>query len=307
MHIAIFDTDVPVPAVYTKHGLYSTRFRTLLQAAATRLKQSGTVPNDTTIHTSAYDTSHGVYPLDENLRSSSTSSSANDNNIIDGILITGSANAAYDNEPWIKLLETYIQHVFDNFPRVKIFGSCFGHQAVADVLLSDSVRVEKCPLGRETGIVPITLDERFCHSMPHFVAHRENDHSGNNRRTNRQLRLQLVHGDWVVPREYSPSDSGTGTGTGTELPGPWVNLGSTDICPIQGLYYPGRVFSLQGHFEFDTFINRESVREFGRRLGWDTALVEKHVEQINLSAREGADDDDDSNVAAEAVVLFFLS
>lgn len=48
MHVAVLDTDVPVPQVYAKHGLYSTRFRTLLQAAAARLKQTGMIP-DTTI------------------------------------------------------------------------------------------------------------------------------------------------------------------------------------------------------------------------------------------------------------------
>lgn len=35
MHIAVLDTDVPVPAVYSTRGLYSIQFRTLLQAAAT--------------------------------------------------------------------------------------------------------------------------------------------------------------------------------------------------------------------------------------------------------------------------------
>lgn len=307
MHIAILDTDVPVPTVYAKDGLYSTRFRTLLRAAASRLKQSHTIPNDTTVHTSAYDTSHGVYPPDETLRTSkSTSPNDTDNNtVIDAILITGSVKGVYDTESWIKQLGTYIRHVFDSFPLVKIFGSCFGHQAIANVLLSDSVRVEKCPLGRETGIVPIALDERFCQLVPHFVADREGDDSGNERRRKRELRLQLVHGDWVVPREYPASGTGTGTGMGT-LPEPWVNLGSSDICPIQGLYYPGRVFSLQGHFEFDSFINRETVRTFGSWLGWDSSVVEGFVEQIDISTREGGDDDD-SNVAAEAVLLFFLS
>lgn len=129
------------------------------------------------------------------------------------------------------------------------------------------------------------------------------DDSGNERRRTRELRLQLVHGDWVVPREYPAS------GTGAGLPEPWVNLGSSDICPIQGLYYPGRVFTLQGHFEFDSFINRETVRAVGNRLGWDSSDVEGFVEQIDVSAREGGDDDDDddSHVAAEAVLLFFLS
>lgn len=296
MHIAVFDTDNPVPKVFAKHGLYSTRFRKLLQAAAGRLKQSGTIPSDTIVTTSAYDTCHGVFPLEENLR---TSASTGDINTIDAILISGSAKAIYDGEPWMTELHHYIQHVFDKYPLVKIFGSCFGHQAIASALLGDSVRVEKCPLGVEAGIVPITLDEQFCQSVPHILAPREGDESGNERRKNRLLRLQLVHGDWVVPKSYPES---------TALPEPWVNLGSTEICPVHGLYFPKRVLSFQGHFEFSSEVNRESVKEFGIRLGWESSLLDTRLRQINVSAREGQDDndDDDSLVAAEVVLMFFL-
>lgn len=295
MHVAVLDTDVPVPQVYAKHGLYGTRFRTLLQAAAARLKQTGMIPDTTIVHTTAYDACHGVYPAEQNLR---TSPNGGDVNTIDAILITGSVKAIYDGEPWMDVLQQYIQHVFDRYPLVKIFGSCFGHQAIADVLLRGSVRVEKCPMGHEAGIVPIALDERFCQAVPHVVAPRQNDESGNKRRKNRLLRLQLVHGDWVVPKEYP---------AGGALPPPWLNLGSTEMCPVHGLYYPGRVLTLQGHFEFDSSVNSQTVRDFGARLGWESSVLDSWLQQINISAREGRDDDDDSQAAAEVVLLFFLS
>lgn len=36
-----------------------------------------------------------------------------------------------------------------------------------------------------------------------------------------------------------------------------VNLGSSPVCEIQGLYQPGRIFSLQSHPEFDETIMTE--------------------------------------------------
>jgi hypothetical protein len=84
-----------------------------------------------------------------------------------------------------------------------------------------------------------------------------------------------------------------------------MNIGTSAACPIQGLYYPGRILTYQGHFEFDTFVNSELSREFGRRQGWPQAVVDEYERQINVSRVAGKDDDDDSKAAAEAVVLFF--
>lgn len=308
MHIAILDTDIPVPTVYATYGLYSTRFRSLLRAAAARLHhQSQDFPKDTDIHTTAYDTVHGVYPPEQNLRTTAQIRGGDDINVIDAVLITGSVSSVYDKprEPWIGQLEAYIRRLFASFPQVKIFGSCFGHQIIAEALLAQpetGIRVAKCPAGYEVGIAPITLDKRFCEAVPHFVRDREADANGNERRKRREMRLQFVHGDWVTT-----SGCDKGSQETTDLPEPWLNLGSTAKCPIQGLYYPGRVLTFQGHFEFDSFINRESVTEFGKRLGWDPAAVEGLVAHVDISTQdEGQDDDDDSKLAAEAVVLFFM-
>lgn len=39
-----------------------------------------------------------------------------------------------------------------------------------------------------------------------------------------------------------------------EVPDGCVNLGSTPICKIQGLYMPGRILTVQGHPEYDEFV-----------------------------------------------------
>ena len=90
------------------------------------------------------------------------------------------------------------------------------------------------------------------------------------------------------------------------LPTPWMNIGSSMLCPIQGLYYPGRVLSYQGHFEFDTFTNRELCGEFGRRNNWTAPVVAAYIQQIERALVPGQEEeDDDSKVAAEVVLLFF--
>jgi GMP synthase (glutamine-hydrolysing) len=44
------------------------------------------------------------------------------------------------------------------------------------------------------------------------------------------------------------------------VPAGLVCLGSSPKCPVQGLYKPGCVFTLQAHPEFDAFIMREILR-----------------------------------------------
>lgn len=296
LHIAVLDVDVPIPKVYAARGLYSTQFRTLLRAAASRLNQSSLKETPVEIHTTAFDAVGGCLPPFECLRTSSEQGHG-PLGPIDGILITGSAAAAYEisTKPWIAEVQRFIQKVYAEYPAVKMFGSCFGHQIIAQALLSSAgqgvegeskgmVKVEHSPTGHEVGIHPITLTPEIKSSFPILSS-----------LPSGQFRLQLVHGDRVV----LVSDN-------TSLPTGWVNLGSTAKCPIQGLYNPSRVLTYQGHFEFDLFVNRETCIEFGRRGGWATADVERFVAQIETAAVEGKEDEDDSKVAAEVVVLFFV-
>ncbi|KAL4869031.1 class I glutamine amidotransferase-like protein [Aspergillus spectabilis] len=213
-----------------------------------------------------------------------------------GILITGAAAAAYESAkyPWIVPLQRYLQTVFEEYPHVKMFGSCFGHQLIGQALLSSqaktsippSVTVEACPLGRETGLTSITTTPEFCADFPVLSS---------SLAIKNQLRLQMIHGDWVA---LLPGLE--------KLPSPWVNVGSTEKCPVQGLYHPGRVLTYQGHFEFDVFVNSETCLEFGRRSNWAAGDVERFLELISRGRVEGVVEDvDDARVAAEVVVLFF--
>src|SRR5699024_1824370 len=119
MHIAILDADIPIPKVYASRGLYSTQFRHLLQAAASRLatttKTTHAVPE---INTSSYDVVGGVLPPLKRLRkfplAQENGAKDESEDVIDGILITGSSNSACDKhtKPWIAELERFIRMVF---------------------------------------------------------------------------------------------------------------------------------------------------------------------------------------------------
>lgn len=63
------------------------------------------------------------------------------------------------------------------------------------------------------------------------------------------------------------------------------NLGSTPKCAIQGLYQPNRLFTLQGHPEFDAFITSHIVQS---RLE-QGIFVKEIYEDAQTRARLGHD------------------
>ncbi|KAF2805002.1 uncharacterized protein BDZ99DRAFT_467211 [Mytilinidion resinicola] len=294
LHIAILDTDTPVPTVLAKRGLYSDIFTSLLQDASSRLSWP-------TITTTAYDIVAGLYPPTALLPT------------LSGILITGSAASSYDKTPWVQLLDAWISFIYVNYPKIKIFGSCFGHQIVCQSLLREyGVRVERDGSGWEVGVHEIRLAKEFLGAFsamkstgmkeagkelkqlptPDDTPSPTSSPSAEASAADPSiLRLQFVHADHVVltPSHHSPAPF--------SLPSDWVLLGSTPHCHCQGVYQPSRILTFQGHFEFDRFVNSETIKIFGKIAGWDDARVKEVLEAI--------DADDDSLRAAEMVVKFF--
>ncbi|CAO2651753.1 Nn.00g000360.m01.CDS01 [Neocucurbitaria sp. VM-36] len=254
IRLCMLNADIPVPNVYAqKAPTYGQIFHQLLSAAASR-----TLPQ-TSIKSSDYDVMKGEYPA-------SISG-------YDAIVISGSANSAYDDLDWIRKLDQFILDVYQHHPKVKIFGSCFGHQLVCQSLLRDhGVRVGVDPNGWEIGVKEITLHERFLKEF------------GKRNRLPEKMRLQFVHHDHVV------------IPTPDSLPHSWMTLGSTQHCTVQGVYEPGRVLTYQGHFEFDKFVNSETVKFFFPT--WTPEVLEEAMEAI--------DADDDAAAAAGMVLNFFL-
>ncbi|KAJ5432321.1 uncharacterized protein N7458_011477 [Penicillium daleae] len=310
IHVAVLDTDVPCASIYIKRGLYSSQFRVLLQAAAERINKHANInPQDgpLAVHVTAFDVVGGSLPPLNALRTTprtSTESHIGPFSAIDAIIITGSGASAYDQIPWITELQSFIQTVYTDYPLVKLFGACFGHQLIAQALLStptshvpltNTFNVQPAQTGFEVGIHPITLDPSFTAQFPSLARTASKG----------PLRLQLIHGDQVLPTPQAVA-AATSTGqTSVSLPAPWMSIGKSAACPVQGLYNPGRVLTYQAHVEFDTFVTGELAREFGRRMGWSFDVVAGYLDRINEAWVPGQDDDDDSKAAAEAVVLFF--
>jgi GMP synthase-like glutamine amidotransferase len=266
LNICMLNADAPVPVVAAERApTYGRIFHNLLSSAAANNKSSRNSLNQAIHVTSTdFDVTKNEYPT-----------SIAD---FDAIIISGSANSAYDELPWIRKLTRWTKDLYEKEPGVKIFGSCFGHQLVCQALLQDhGVKVEKDPKGWELGVKEITLDQQFHHE---FFGKEEYERSSDVKK----MRLQFVHHDHVVVPDLRA------------LPGSWMTLGSTQHCAIQGMYEPDRVLTFQGHFEFDRFINSETIRYFFPN--WQPKVLEETLDAI--------DADDDSVAAARIVLDFFL-
>ncbi|OAL00171.1 class I glutamine amidotransferase-like protein [Phaeosphaeriaceae sp. SRC1lsM3a] len=259
LRICMLNADTPVPSLLPRYPTWGRIFHSLLAAASPKVD----------ITSSDFDVTIGEYPL-----------SFFD---FDAIILSGSANAAYDDAPWVKKLDAYIKNLYQEHPHVKIFATCFGHQLVCQSLLGKyGVWAELDPKGLEVGVKEITFDKRFLATFGKQSRREDVLSSGD---LSGSMRLQFVHGDHVVVPE------------GTSLPEEWEMVGTTQHCAMQGVYLSGRVFTLQGHFEFDREINSEVIKyAFGST--WEAEKLQKVLDDV--------DADDDAAIAARLLLSFFL-
>jgi GMP synthase-like glutamine amidotransferase len=143
LRIAILECGTPSPKTAKKYGGYGGVFTSLLETAASSLSYPGFTPSASSLSISIFDVKHapGSYPsLDD----------------IDGVLLTGSASNAFDNDDWIIKLVQFVNDVLAQ-RRVRIVGACFGHQIVARAL---GARVGRSGKGWETGVTEMELTEK---------------------------------------------------------------------------------------------------------------------------------------------------
>jgi GMP synthase-like glutamine amidotransferase len=266
LRICMLNADAPAPVVAAERApTYGRVFHDLLVSAAANTTLSRHQSKDAfNIISTDFDVVKNEYPA----------SLAE----FDAIIISGSGHSAYDDLPWIHKLERWVKETYEKEPNVKIFGSCFGHQLVCQALLKDyGVKVEKDPNGWELGVKEINLHEQFRKTFFEDGGDLRMDSFG-------KMRLQFVHHDHVVIPDLKA------------LPQSWTTLGSTQHCGVQGLYEHARVLTFQGHFEFDRFINSETIKCFFPN--WQPKVLEETLDAI--------DADDDSVTAAGMVLKFFL-
>lgn len=300
VRVAMLNADTSVPNVYGGLGTFGDILQRVLAAAAPQ------ACDGLSLQHSVYNVVSGQYPT-----------SLGD---VDAIVITASAASSYDDQHWIRKLEEYVVVLHRQHPRIKMFGSCFGHHLICQALLKDcGLRVEKHPSGWEIGISEVVFTDDFRKAfgsrgtrdstelgfeLPRYTGrlpspdedeNGDGDYNDIGSRTGlipATARLQFVHADQVS----SPSP--------LSLTQPWVLVGSTKHCAVQGVYLPGRVLTLQGHFEFDKFENRQTMKIFGAGPEAEAeANAGSAVHDTHWDAKYG-EVEDDGEAVAEMVVRF---
>ncbi len=136
-------------------------------------------------------------------------------NQFDGFLITGSRHNAYDQQPWILQLMSWIQQC-EQLQR-PLAGICFGHQVIARAL---GGKVAKSSKGWGLGVATNQLVK-----APSWTKLDE---------PVTELKIYVSHQDQV-----------------TELPQQAELLASSEFCPNFMFQINNNIFAIQGHPEFE--------------------------------------------------------
>ncbi len=158
-------------------------------------------------------------------------------NDFDGYLITGSAYGVYDNAPFIPKLMTLIKQVYA--AGKPLVGICFGHQIIAQSLGGEA---QKWDHGWGLGISDIELAD-----LPEWI---DEDIT--------RASLIHVHQDQVI-----------------KLPPGGSSFASSPFCKIAGYVIDDKVFTLQGHPEFDAEYTGALVDLIKNRAGSTVAAKAK--------------------------------
>jgi hypothetical protein len=84
-----------------------------------------------------------------------------------------------------------------------------------------------------------------------------------------------------------------------DVPAGFVNLGSSPVCEVQGLYQSGRVLTVQAHPEFDDFIMQRILEK-----RYSDGIFD---EQFYTEAKGRASRSADSATVGAAVCRFLLA
>ncbi len=168
-----------------------------------------------------FDVDHGQFPPDLTA--------------FDGWIITGSADSAYEDLPWIHQTEDLLRELIEL--RAPMVAVCFGHQLLAQAM---GGTVAKSPDGWGAGVHAYELVGEPAPWMDP-AAHGT-------------LRLIASHQDQV-----------------TELPDGAVVVARTDHCPVAAYTLGPSALAIQPHPEFTAAVSRGLVERRRERIGADAS------------------------------------
>ncbi|GAA5899679.1 putative amidotransferase [Sporobolomyces salmoneus] len=247
--LVILLNDCPLPPVREQFGSYHDIFVSLFEhslSASTPIHSSAGSKLGSTKHTltiESYDVVQGVYPSEETIKKAN------------GVLLTGSAASAYESDPWILDLVSYLQNLSSLNSSLKLIGICFGHQIIARAY---GAKTEKNEKGWEVG----TRNLELTHTAKQLF-------------TRVKISVHQMHQDHVPT-----------------LPEGFESLGSTEICPIHGMVKfvdpegpktleNVSIITLQGHPEFNAMIVNEVIEVRERKGVFSKEFAEASREDAN--------------------------
>lgn len=135
----------------------------------------------------------------------------------DGYIITGSRSGAYDDLPWIGVLQEFIRACWQQ--EIKVVGICFGHQIIAHSL---GGKAEKAKAGWGFGIHSARITEK----KPWMTDLEKLNGDCYN--------LIVIHQDQVV-----------------DVPPQFKTIAESDFCPNSMIVAGNKMLGIQGHPEFN--------------------------------------------------------
>ncbi|KAI4268860.1 MAG: hypothetical protein L6R35_006721 [Caloplaca aegaea] len=139
---------------------------------------------------------------------------------VEGVFLTGSKFDSFADVPWTNSLVAYVRKILAQ-DRVKLVGVCFGHQIVG--------RAMGAKVGRNEGGSGWEVSVTDVHLTTEGI--KVFDEEGKKKKD--VLTIYQMHRDIVF-----------------DYPAGVQPLGSTEPCKVQGMFVPGRLFTVQGHPEF---------------------------------------------------------
>jgi len=215
VRIGILETDKLDADLIARFGSYAEMFKVLLSSI------------DNGLSFKVYQVIDNAYPeqIDE----------------CDAYLITGSKYSAYDNDGWIRKLETYIVSLHEL--RKKLIGICFGHQLIAQAL---GGKVSKSEKGWGVG----NITKQIIHTPDWMQTEKQ------------QFTMIYSHQDQV-----------------DILPDGATLIAGNDFCQLSSFQIGNHILTFQGHPEFTPAYARQRLQTRREKVG--EAIYQKGMASLH--------------------------